>query len=276
MKTYLMADPVRYKRMTSVELRESFLIDSLFAPGEIRLVYVDLDRSVVGMASPLDKALLLPTDSMLRADYFLERRELGALNIGGSGSIRVNGESYAVSNLDCLYIGRGNAEVQFESKDAADPAIFYLLSYPAHHVYPTALVRKEDANPTELGSSENSNHRVVCKYIYLQGAQSCQLVMGVTHLQPGSVWNTMPPHTHMRRSEIYMYFNLEEQDRVFHFMGPPGETKHLILANREVVVSPGWSIHAGAGSRAYSFCWGMGGENQDYSDMDVVAVSRLQ
>ena len=275
MKTYLMADPVRYKRMTSSELRENFLIDSLAAPGAVRLAYVDLDRSIVGMANPLDKALLLPNDSMLRANYFLERRELGVLNIGGSGVIRVNGESYTMNNLDCLYIGRGNDEVQFESNDATDPAAFYLLSYPAHQVYPTTLIRKEEANPIELGSSENSNNRVVCKYIYLQGAQSCQLVMGVTHLKPGSVWNTIPPHTHMRRSEVYLYFNLEEQDRVFHFMGPPEETKHLILANRQAVVSPGWSIHAGAGSRAYSFCWGMGGENQDYSDMDVVAVSGL-
>jgi 4-deoxy-L-threo-5-hexosulose-uronate ketol-isomerase len=276
MKTYLMADPVRYLRMTSSELRESFLIDSLSAPGEVRLAYVDLDRSVVGMASPLENALPLPNDLLLKAQHFLERRELGALNIGGSGTIRVNGESYALNNLDCLYVGRGNAEVTFESSDSADPAVFYLLSYPAHQVYPVTLIRKKDANPTELGSSESSNHRTVCKYVYLQGAQSCQLVMGVTHLRPGSVWNTMPPHTHMRRSEIYLYFNLEEQDRVFHFMGPPEETRHLILANRQVIVSPGWSIHAGAGSRAYSFCWGMGGENQDYADMDVVAVGNLR
>jgi len=275
MKTYLMADPVRYKRMTSSELREHFLMDSLSAPGEVRLAYIDLDRSILGMANPLDKTLSLPNDSMLRANYFLERREMGALNIGGSGTIHVNGESYAMGNLDCLYIGRGNAEVQFESNDAAEPAAFYLLSYPAHQVYPTILIRKEEANPVELGSSENANRRVVCKYIYLQGTQSCQLVMGVTHLQTGNVWNTMPPHTHMRRSEVYLYFNLEEQDRVFHFMGPSDETRHLVLANRQAVVSPGWSIHAGAGSRSYSFCWGMGGENQDYSDMDAVAVSGL-
>ncbi len=276
MKTYQMADSVRYPRITSSELRESFLIDSLSTPGEISFAYIDLDRSVVGMASPLENALPLPNDSLLKAQYFLERRELGALNIGGNGIIRVNGESYTMSNLDCLYVGRGNDEVEFESSDPADPAIFYLLSYPAHQTYPVTLIPKEDANPTELGSRESSNHRRVCKYIYLQGAQSCQLVMGVTHLWPGSVWNTMPPHTHMRRSEIYLYFNLEEQDRVFHFMGPPDETRHLLLANRQAVVSPGWSIHAGAGSRAYSFCWGMGGENQDYSDMDVAAVGNLR
>jgi 4-deoxy-L-threo-5-hexosulose-uronate ketol-isomerase len=217
----------------------------------------------------------LPNDPILRANSFLERRELGALNMGGNGRIRVGEESYPVDKLDCLYIGRGSGEVTFESMNPEDPAIFYLLSYPAHHSYLTALVRKEDAIATELGSSKNANHREVCKYIHAQGVQSCQLVMGVTHLQSGSIWNTMPPHTHTRRSEIYMYFNLEESERVFHFMGPPEETRHLIIASRQVVISPAWSIHAGAGSSAYSFCWGMGGENQDYADMDAVAIKDL-
>jgi 4-deoxy-L-threo-5-hexosulose-uronate ketol-isomerase len=276
MKTYLMADPVRYARMTTSELRETFLIDSLAVPGEVRLSYLDLDRTVVGMATPLDKPLGLLTDPALRAKYFLERREVGALNIGGSGKIRVDGETYALKNLDCLYIGRGKAEVVFESDDASKPAVFYLLSYPAHCEYPVTLVRKEDANPAELGSQETANHRVVYKYIHLQGARSCQLVMGVTHLQTASVWNTMPPHTHMRRSEVYMYFNLGPEDRVMHLMGPPEETRHIVMSDREVVVSPGWSIHAGAGSRAYSFCWGMGGENQDYADMDGVSIASLR
>ncbi len=275
MNTCLMADPVRYPRMTAHELRETFLMESLFAPGEVRLVYIDLDRAVVGMATPLGTALALPADPALKAQYFLERREVGALNIGGSGRIRVDGQSYHLNNLDCLYMGRGRSEVQFESSDPKNPAVFYMLSYPAHCTYPVVLVRKDEANPTELGSGENSNHRMVYKYIHLQGARSCQLVMGVTHLKPGSVWNTMPPHTHMRRSEIYIYFNLGENDRVFHFMGPPDETRHFVLSNRDVVVSPGWSIHAGAGTRAYSFCWGMGGENQDYADMDAVAVQNL-
>jgi 4-deoxy-L-threo-5-hexosulose-uronate ketol-isomerase len=198
------------------------------------------------------------------------------LNIGGNGKIRVDGTIYALNNLDCLYIGRGSAEVLFESEDASTPAVFYLLSYPAHCEHPVTLVRKEDANPIELGSRENCNHRVVYKYIHLQGARSCQLVMGVTHLQTASVWNTMPPHTHMRRSEVYMYFNLGAEDRVMHLMGPPDETRHIVMANQEVVVSPGWSIHAGAGSRAYSFCWGMGGENQDYTDMDGVSLATLR
>jgi 4-deoxy-L-threo-5-hexosulose-uronate ketol-isomerase len=175
-----------------------------------------------------------------------------------------------------LYIGRGNREVSFASKDAGLPAVFYLLSYPAHAVHPVTLVKKEQATPTELGSAETCNHRTVCKYIYLDGAKSCQLVMGVTHLHSGSAWNTMPPHTHMRRSEIYMYFNLAPEARVFHLMGPAEETRHLVMKDREVVVSPGWSIHAGVGTQAYSFCWGMGGENQDYADMDPAPVTTLR
>ena len=276
MKTVLMSDPVRYPHMTTNELRQTFLLDSLYEPGAIHLNYVDLDRAVVGMAAPLDSALALPTDPALRASYFTERRELGALNIGGSGKIQVEGETYELENLDVLYIGRGNPEVGFASNHAANPAIFYLLSYPAHAGYPVTLVRKADANPTDLGSTETCNKRTICKYIHLQGARSCQLVMGVTHLAPGSNWNTMPPHTHMRRSEIYMYFNLGADARAMHFMGPPEETRHLVLADKDVVISPGWSIHCGVGTRAYSFCWGMGGENQDYADMDPAPVESLR
>lgn len=275
MKTYLMADSVRYRGMNARELRDTFLLQSLDAPGEVRLAYVEADRAVVGMASPTEAALALPCDAELRAGSFLERRELGALNIGGAGAIQVGGERFDLDNLDCLYIGRGNERVMFESQDPQHPAVFYLLSYPAHAEFPTQLIRKDQANPTELGSSANANHRVVCRYIHLQGARSCQLVMGVTHLREGSVWNTMPPHTHLRRSEIYMYFNLGKEDRVIHLMGAPDETRHLVVANRDIAVSPVWSIHAGAGTRAYSFCWGMGGENQDYADMDPLQVSEL-
>ena len=270
-----MSDSVRYRTMTSRELRDSFVLNSLDAPGEVRLAYLESDRAVVGMATPIGEAVSLPCDSELRAKYFLERREVGALNIGGPGKIRVNDQSFELSNLDCLYIGRGNERVEFRSDDPGNPAVFYLLSYPAHADYPVKLVRREDANPAELGSRESANRRTVCKYIHLQGARSCQLVMGVTHLCEGSIWNTMPPHTHMRRSEIYMYFNLGEKDRVFHFMGAPDETRHLVLANRDVAISPPWSIHSGAGTHAYSFCWGMGGENQDYADMDALGVGDL-
>jgi 4-deoxy-L-threo-5-hexosulose-uronate ketol-isomerase len=276
MKTYLMADPVRYPQMNTTQLRETFLIDSLCEPGAIHLNYVDLDRAVVGMAIPLADPIALPTDSALKAKFFTERRELGALNIGGAGSIRVGSEGYDLEPLDCLYIGRGNPDVIFESRDAKSPAVFYLLSYPAHATHPTTLVKSADATPTELGSAETCNRRTVHKYIYLDGARSCQLVMGVTHLQAGSSWNTMPAHTHMRRSEIYMYFNLAEEARVFHLMGLPEETCHIVMKDREVVVSPGWSIHSGVGTRAYSFCWGMGGENQDYADMDPVPLQNLR
>jgi 4-deoxy-L-threo-5-hexosulose-uronate ketol-isomerase len=276
LKTYLLADPTRYPSMTTAQLRDTFLLDPLYEPGALHLVYVDLDRTIAGIAAPTGTPLVLPTDPDLRAEYFTERRELGALNVGGSGCIKVNGKCHALENLDCLYIGRGNAEVRFESKDPSSPAIFYLLSYLAHTAYPVALVKKEEASPTVLGSAETCNLRTVSKYIYLGGAKSCQLVMGVTHLHPGSAWNTMPPHTHMRRSEVYLYFNLVQDAIAFHLMGPPEETRHIVMKNLQAVVSPGWSVHAGVGTRAYSFCWGMGGENQDYGDMDVAPIPSLR
>jgi 4-deoxy-L-threo-5-hexosulose-uronate ketol-isomerase len=276
MKTYFMADPVRYPAMTTAQLRDTFLIDGIYAPGALCMAYVDLDRAVVGVAAPLATPITLAADPVLRAKYFAERRELGALNIGGKGAIDVDGQTYPLDNLDCLYIGRGAKEIRFESADANSLAIFYLLSYPAHASYPTTLVRKDQASPAELGSAETCNRRTVCKYIYLDGARSCQLVMGVTHLYPGSAWNTMPAHTHMRRSEIYLYFNVPEDARIFHLMGPPEETRHIVMKNREAVVSPGWSIHAGVGTQAYSFCWGMGGENQDYADMDPAPLNSLR
>jgi 4-deoxy-L-threo-5-hexosulose-uronate ketol-isomerase len=275
MKNIVLADPVRYPRMTTEELRETFLLNDLCEPGKIHLNYVELERAIVGYAVPLASPLALPNDPELRANFFLERRELGVLNIGGAGTVTVDGESYELNNLDVLYIGRGNKEIGFASKDSNAPAILYLLSYPAHAVYPVALVRKEDAKPTELGSVETSNKRTICKYIHLEGARSCQLVMGVTHLHTGSVWNSMPPHTHSRRSEIYMYFNLPEKERMFHMMGQPQETRHIVMANTDIVVSPLWSIHAGVATHAYSFCWGMGGENQVYSDMDPAPVDKL-
>jgi 4-deoxy-L-threo-5-hexosulose-uronate ketol-isomerase len=270
-----MADPVRFQLMTTEELRSTFLIEGFGAPGLPRLAYVDLDRAVVGHASPAGSPIALPTYPELRASYFTERREIGVLNTGGEGVVHVGRDTHSLENLDLLYIGRGNPEVHFESKSPSHPAFFYLLSYPAHASYPITLVKKADAKPTTIGAAETCNLRTVCKYIHLEGAQSCQLVMGVTHLHSGSAWNTMPPHTHMRRSEIYMYFNLSEDARVFHLMGPPSETRHLVMANRDIVISPGWSIHAGMGTRAYSFCWGMGGENQDYADMDPAPIETL-
>jgi 4-deoxy-L-threo-5-hexosulose-uronate ketol-isomerase len=262
--------------MTTAELRETFLLDSLYEPGALRLIYLDLDRTVAGIAAPTATPILLPTDPALRAQYFTERRELGVLNVGGRGSVLVNGKGYSLEHLDCLYVGKGNAEVCFTSENPSAPPIFYLLSYPAHSVYPVALVRKEEASPMVIGNAESCNVRTVSKYIYMGGVKSCQLVMGVTHLHAGSVWNTMPPHTHMRRSEVYLYFDLVPEAVVFHMMGPPGETRHILMNSLQAVVSPGWSIHAGVGTGAYSFCWGMGGENQDYGDMDVAQIAALR
>ena len=276
MKTVLISDPIRYPRMTTRELRESFLIDEFSHPDRIEMRYVDLDRAVVGMASPTDKPLALEATPELRANYFTERRELGALNIGGEGLVHVGNSTYPLENLDLIYIGRGNPDVRFESKSVRGPAVFYILSYPAHTTYPVTVVKKECAQPTETGSSANSNRRTIYKYIHADGAKSCQLVMGVTHLHEGSTWNTMPAHTHMRRSELYLYFDVDQGACVFHLMGPPEETRHIVVANREVVISPGWSIHAGVGTQAYKFCWGMGGENQDYADMDPVSIASMR
>lgn len=276
MRMMLMADPVRYPRMTTQELRDSFLLEGLCQAGAIQLAYLDLDRAVVGMAVPMASALNLPTYPELRSSSFTERRELGALNVGGPGIVHIGGVSYPLENLDLVYIGRGNPEVRFESRSENTPAVFYLLSYPAHATYPVTVVKKDDAQPAELGSVETCNRRTVYKYVHLAGARSCQLVMGVTHLQEGSAWNTMPAHTHMRRSEVYFYFDVAENARVFHLMGPPQETRHLVMANREVAVSPGWSIHAGVGTQAYKFCWGMGGENQDYADMDPAPLETMR
>jgi len=277
MKILEMADKVRYPRMTTAELRETFLLTDLFKPGKVEMVYVDLDRTVIGGVVPTTAALKLETAPELRSTYFLERREIGVLNIGkGKGTVTVGGTKYELGYLDCVYVGRGNESVEFTSADAGTPAEFYLLSYPAHKEYPTALSKRGDLEPVKLGSLETVNKREIRKHIWMGGVKSCQLVMGFTELAEGSAWNTMPSHTHMRRSEVYLYFNLPEAERVIHLMGPPDETRHIVMAEKQVVVSPGWSIHSGVGTRAYSFCWGMGGENQAYDDMDPVQLVDLR
>ena len=276
MKQYQMADAKRYSRMTTAELRETFLLEGMFQPGAIECSYVDLDRTVIGSAVPTSAPLVLASEPELRADYFLERRELGVLNVGGAGSVDVDGTVFELSKLDCLYVGRGSRQVRFLSADAASPAHFYLLSYPAHAEHPTRMVKFADLEGLALGSVETCNKRTIYKAIYREGIRSCQLVMGFTLLEPGSNWNTMPPHTHMRRSEVYLYFDIDPAHRVLHLMGPPQETSHLVVADKEVVVSPGWSIHAGVGTRNYAFCWGMGGENQAYDDMDGVTIAALK
>jgi 4-deoxy-L-threo-5-hexosulose-uronate ketol-isomerase len=276
MKLVQMADPVRYARMTSAELRETFLLEGMFNPGKIEFAYVDLDRTVIGSAVPTSTPLTLETQPELRADYFLERRELGVLNVGGVGTVTVDGKTFELDKLDVLYVGRGSKVVSFTSKAADKPAYFYLLSYPAHAVFPTAMVKCADLQGGALGSTETCNKRTIYKAIHLEGIRSCQLVMGFTLLAPGSNWNTMPAHTHMRRSEVYFYFDVEPDQRVMHLMGPPDATSHIIMADKQVVVSPGWSIHAGVGTKSYGFCWGMGGENQNYADMDPVAIKDLK
>ncbi len=276
MKLLQMADPVRYPRMTTAEIRETFLLEELFRPGSIELVYVDLDRTVIGAAVPTTVPLMLETQPELRADYFCDRRELGVLNVGGTGTVIVDGQGFELGKLSVLYVGRGSKTVTFESTNADAPAAFYLLSYPAHAKYPTKMVKFSELEGLKLGTVETCNKRTIYKAIYRDGIQSCQLVMGFTLLDLGSNLNTMPPHTHMRRSEVYMYFDVDPAHRVLHLMGPPEETRHIVVADREVVVSPGWSIHAGAGTKSYSFCWGMGGENQAYDDMDPAPIAGLK
>ena len=276
MRLYQMADAVRYEMMNTEELRETFLLEDFFQPGEIEFAYVDLDRTVIGSAVPTTAALKLETEAELRAEYFLERRELGVFNVGGSGSVTVDGKVFELDKMDVLYVGRGSKDVSFASKDAATPANFYLLSYPAHTEYPTAMVKFAELTGLELGSLETCNKRKIYKAIHREGIKSCQLVMGFTLLETGSNWNTMPAHTHMRRSEVYFYFDVDPAHRVLHLMGPPEATSHLVMKDKEVVVSPGWSIHAGVGTKNYAFCWGMGGENQDYADMDPVKIEELR
>ena len=276
MKLLQMADAVRYPRMTTAELRETFLLEDLFRADELTLTYVDLDRTVIGGAVPAQGPLTLESQPELRSDFFCERRELGVFNVGGNGAVTVDGVKFSMEKMDCLYVGRGSKVVTFASDDAEKPAAFYLLSYQAHAEYPTKMVKFAELTGLKLGSAETCNARSIYKAIHKEGIKSCQLVMGFTLLEPGSNWNTMPSHTHMRRSEVYFYFDVDDKQRVIHLMGPADETRHLVMKDKDVVVSPGWSIHSGVGTKSYGFCWGMGGENQDYADMDPVLIETLK
>jgi 4-deoxy-L-threo-5-hexosulose-uronate ketol-isomerase len=275
MKMQYMPDAVRAARMTTSELREHFLVQGLFVPGALNLRMLDLDRAVVGGAVPTKSPLRLETPPELAAEYFCERRELGVLNIGGAGRVLVDGAEHAIAARDLVYVGRGSRDVSFTSDDPAKPARFYLISYPAHAQHPTARVLASEAQGGEMGSMEKANRRRIVRYIHTAGVRSAQLVMGMTALEPGSVWNTMPAHTHYRRTEIYLYFDLPAGEVVFHQLGEPNETRHLIVRDGEVALSPGWSIHAGCGTSNYAFCWAMGGENQDYADMQPVDMTTL-
>lgn len=276
MNNYPAIDPIRAKGMTTSELRQAFLIEQVFASDAIKLAYVENDRAIIGGAMPVKDKLPLHVSKELAANYFAERREIGVLNIGGPGQVSVDKTIHPLANRDMLYIGKGSKDIFFGSEHSEAPAVFFLLSFPAHQSYPTRLARFGEAQAVELGSPEAANQRTIYKFIHPGGVQSCQLVMGFTRLKAGSIWNTMPPHTHARRMEVYLYFDLMENARVLHFMGQPEETRHLVISNRQAVISPSWSIHCGAATSAYSFCWGMGGENQAFDDMDAVRLEELR
>ncbi len=269
------AHPKDVKGYDTQRLREDFLIQDLFQENQVKTIYSHIDRIIVGGVIPT-KSVRLEAGDEIRAEYFLQRREMGIINIGSHGKVIVDGEVYELNHYDGMYIGRGAKEIVFESTDPAQPAKFYFNSAPAHTSYPTRLIHQKDCQHVELGSLETSNHRTICKYILPGQVESCQLVMGMTILKNGSVWNTMPCHTHDRRMEVYLYLELDPSDVVFHYMGEPTETRHLVMRNEEAVISPSWSIHAACGTRNYAFIWGMVGENQDFDDMDAIAMSDLR
>lgn len=268
--------PEDVKKYDTERLRKEFLVQNLFVKDEINLSYSQYERYILGGAFPVDEVLVLETIEAIKSNYFCERREVGAINIGGSGIVKVDGREYKLQNKEAIYIGRGSEKVSFESLDKSKPAKFYLSSTPAHKEYPTTLVNKEKANILNMGAQETSNQRTIYQLIVPGIVESCQLVMGLTELKTGSVWNTMPSHTHDRRMEAYFYFEVKEGQAICHLMGEPQETRHLFIHNEEAVFSPEWGIHSGVGTSNYSFIWGMGGENLDYTDMDHVQPGELR
>ena len=268
--------PKETSLMSTDETRKNFLCESLMADDRVTMVYSHYDRAIIGGAKPVGKKLLLETHEELKSAFFLQRREIGIINVGGAGKVRAGDEIFDLEKLSCLYVGKDVETVEFESANAADPAHYFFMSVPAHASYPTTLVHKAGAQPVELGSLTTSNHRTIYKYIHLDGIKSCQLVMGLTVLNNGSVWNSVPPHTHTRRMEVYFYFDLPAGQRIFHYMGETNETRHIVMSNNEAVISPPWSTHFGCGTANYGFIWGMAGENLDYNDMDKVAPTDLK
>jgi 4-deoxy-L-threo-5-hexosulose-uronate ketol-isomerase len=276
MEIRFQSSPREVKGMNTQQLRENFLVQNLMQANQIELVYSHFDRVIVGGAMPVSNPVLLPNEAELRADYFLERRELGIINVGGAGTVEADGVVYELNKLDALYLGKGTRYVSFSSESADQPAQYFLLSAPAHHTYPNRRMQKDEAAPVHLGEKATSNERTIYKYIHQEGIQSCQLVMGLTVLKEGSVWNSVPPHTHTRRMEVYFYFDLPEAHRVFHLMGEPQETRHIVMANQEAVISPPWSVHCGPGTTNYGFIWAMAGENYTFTDMDPVPIATMQ
>jgi len=270
------SDPEAARHFDTAGLRRRFLIESLFRPGQVAMTYSHIDRVVVGGAMPLGTPLPLEALKPIGSDTFLRRRELGVFNIGGAGRVVADGTAFDLARLDSLYVATGTGDLRFESGDAAEPAKFYLVSTPAHAAHPTMKIALARTTKLSVGSAATANARTIHQVIHPDICASSQLSMGFTVLEPGSVWNTMPSHRHERRCEIYFYFDLAADARVFHLMGEPGETRHLVVANEQAVLSPVWSIHSGAGTRNYAFAWAMAGENQDYTDMDMLAMSDLR
>ncbi len=269
--------PDDVKRYDTAALREHFLVERIFVPDTLSLTYSHNDRIVFGGAMPVDRVLPLEADTReMGVDFFLERRELGVINIGGAGTVSVDGTVHELGPQDGLYVPMGVREVIFASKDATVPAKFYLNSAPAHHAYEVVRIGLADANHVALGDKDSLNERTIHQYVHPNVCKSCQLVMGMTILERGSAWNTMPCHTHARRMEVYLYFNVPENNVVFHLMGEPGQTRHLVVGNEQAVISPSWSIHSGVGTTNYAFIWGMCGENQTFTDMDGVPADRLR
>jgi 4-deoxy-L-threo-5-hexosulose-uronate ketol-isomerase len=267
--------PAETAGMDTAALRNNFLVEELMQDDKIQLTYTHYDRMIIGGVKPVSKPISLDTHPELKAGYFLERREIGIINVGDTGTVTADGETFFLNKLDCLYIGKETKEVQFASTAAATPAHFFLVSVPAHAKYENKLCTKENAMPVNLGSQETGNKRTIYKYIHTAGIKSCQLVMGLTVLEDGSVWNSVPPHTHTRRTEVYFYFDLPKEQRLFHFMGQPQQTRHIVAKNHEAIISPPWSVHFGCGTMNYGFIWAMAGENQAFDDMDQAPVNSL-
>ena len=266
-----------FRFMTTDELRDSFLIDNLFVKNRVPMTYSDIDRSITGSAVPSGKTLKLTASKKeMAAKYFTERREVGVINIGGKGTIKVGKKEFKMEHKDALYIGRGNHNVELKSSSKNKPAMFYFVSYPAHTEYPSKQIKFAKSTPVKLGSNKAANKRTIYKYIHPGAMPTCQLVMGLTELEEGSVWNTMPPHTHQRRSEVYMYFGLSKDSLLMHILGEPTETRHIVMRDKQAVLSTSWSMHAGCGTENYNFIWAMGGENQDFDDMDAIPMKNLK
>ncbi|MEO9005299.1 MAG: 5-dehydro-4-deoxy-D-glucuronate isomerase [Ginsengibacter sp.] len=268
--------PEEVKHMDTQDLRKNFLIEKVFEQDKIHLTLSHFDRFIAGGAMPVSETLQLSNPDNLKANYFLERREMGIINVGGKGIIQADGETFELDFKDALYLGKGTEQVNFSSSDPANPAKFYINSAPAHHRYPSKKVTKAESEIVTLGSLENSNHRTINKLLVASVIETCQLQMGMTELKTGSVWNTMPAHTHDRRMEVYFYFEVPKDQSVCHFMGQPQESRHIWMQDEQAVISPQWSVHAGAGTSNYTFIWGMAGENLDYGDMDVCDITDLR